>query len=91
MQRVSKWLRPFSTVVMKVSPLAGVCVAGPCGRRKSAFLKETISLFVLISLGVHIMKYFLSNLRAKFETLFDDDRIEHCIYINVMFKYQVVN
>ena len=80
MQRVPTWLRSFSTVVMKISPLAGLRMAGPFGRRKLIFLKEKIILFALISLGVHIMKYFRSDLRAKFETLFDDDRILVYLY-----------
>lgn len=60
MGRIPPWLRSFSTVLMKFSPLSGLRIAGP--------------------FGVRIMKYFRPDLRAKFQTLFDDDRILIYLY-----------
>ncbi|CAF0777795.1 unnamed protein product [Adineta ricciae] len=60
MQRIPPWLRSFSSVMMKFSPLAGLRAAGP--------------------FGIRIMKYFRADLRNKFETLFDDDRILVYLY-----------
>lgn len=76
MQRIPPQLRSFSTMLMKMSPLTGLRIAGPFGMRIP--LDLLADCFLLI--GVRIMKYFRPDLRAKFETLFDDDRILIYLY-----------
>lgn len=76
MQRIPPQLRSFSTMLMKMSPLTGLRIAGPFGMRTQFDLHNDCSLLI----GVRMMKYFRPDLRAKFQTLFDDDRILTYLY-----------
>ena len=79
MQRIPPRLRSFSTMLMKMSPLTGLRIAGPFGIIFKCYLFVNSS-FSFSSIGVRIMKYFRPDLRAKYETLFDDDRILVYLY-----------
>jgi pimeloyl-ACP methyl ester carboxylesterase len=47
MQRIPPWLRSFSNMLMKISPLAGLRMAGPFGKRKNCFY--FIFIFILFN------------------------------------------
>jgi hypothetical protein len=63
---------------MKLSPLAGLRAAGPLGNLIIYYEKNSICRCFL--LGVPVIKYFRSDLRVKFERLFDDDRVLVYLY-----------
>jgi pimeloyl-ACP methyl ester carboxylesterase len=76
LQKIPIWLRSFSSIMMKLSPLTGLRAVGPFGN----LIVKRIQFVFMIVLGVPIMKYFRSDMRMKFETLFDDDRILVYLY-----------